>query len=127
MADVIADKNTGENQSNGPIISEDTAQNGNNPTEPGAVISTDYISINDAPMRPKNKSIYQRYEEKVPKKQRNIIANLVSALMILSLWSLFVIPSALMLYALADYYLDRLDPFVSLSLYCMCKKECSQQ
>ena len=78
-----------------------------------ADVGRNALEIEEPPPLKRAKSIYQTYESKVPKRQKNLIANLVSALMILSLWIIFAIPSIWLGWALADYFLDRTDPLVS--------------
>ena len=72
------------------------------------------LEIEEPSPRERKKSIFQRYESKVPKRHKNLIANLVSTLMILSLWIIFAIPSIWLGWALADYFLEIIDPLVSL-------------
>ncbi|KAI6661644.1 hypothetical protein LOD99_13517 [Oopsacas minuta] len=80
-------------------------------TTNGSTIEVESINRSDEPLdRQRVKSVYQRYENTVPKKQKNIIASLVSSLMIISLWLVFIVPSVWLIWAFADYFLDRLDP-----------------
>ena len=117
MSDVIPNEHTEDNKTNGDVSNGEIVQNTNNPTpEPIIVNPIKYAAINETAQRSRNRSIYQKYEDKVPKKHKNIIANIISSLMIVSLWTLFLIPSALLIYAIVDYYLYRLDPLVSLLL-----------
>ena len=63
--------------------------------------------------RIRSKSIYQKYETNVSNKYKSLIANLVSSLMILLLWGLFIAPSGVIVWALIDFYFNTIDPLVS--------------
>ena len=81
----------------------------------GDTVSMSMSAIQSEVMPPRERSIsvFQKYENRVPKKQKNIIANLASSLMILLLWITFISPSVLLSWALADYFLYGIDPLVS--------------
>ena len=118
--------NTGTPERNGDGLVVDNKvhvefeNNGMVPLTPGNEVVMDTVDdkrneleIGEPPPLERKKSIFQKYENKVPKRHKNLIANLVSALMILSLWIIFVIPSIWLGWALADYFLYRIDLLVS--------------